>query len=129
MSGKYLLDTNIIVALFANDLSILTAANQAKEVLIPSIVVGELYYGAYKSQKQQINVARVNYFVETNGVLECDSETAHWYGKIKRALHVKGRPIPDNDIWIAGLAFQHTLTLVTRDKHFQEIPDLDFMAW
>lgn len=129
MSGRYLLDTNIIVALFANDISILTATNNADEIFIPSIVVGELYYGAYKSQKKHINVARVNSFVETNVILECGAETAHWYGKIKQTLQRKGRPIPENDIWIAGLAFQYHLTLVTRDKHFHEIPNLTTQIW
>ena len=129
MSGRYLLDTNIIVALFANDISVLTAANDADEIFIPSIVVGELYYGAYKSQKKQLNVAHINSFVETNVILECDADTAHWYGKTKQFLQVKERPIPENDIWIAGLALQYYLTLVTRDKHFHEIPPLITKVW
>ena len=129
MSGRYLLDTNIIVALFANDFAVLTAANQAKEVFIPSIAIGELYYGAYKSQKQHINITRINTFVETTMILECDADTAHWYGKLKRELQLKGRPIPENDIWIASLAFQYQLTLVTRDKHFQEISHLNITVW
>jgi tRNA(fMet)-specific endonuclease VapC len=129
MSGRCLLDSNIIIALFAGENSVLAAANEAAEVFIPSIVIGELYYGAQKSGKRQANLARIDNFVAANVILVCDEETARWYGEIKQQLRVKGQPIPENDIWIAALARQHGLTLVTRDKHFDEIESLDIEAW
>lgn len=49
MSGKYLLDTNIIIALFADETRVKNSLDQAKETFIPSVVIGELYYGAKKS--------------------------------------------------------------------------------
>ena len=49
MSGNYLLDTNIVIALFAGEQSVLDYFKDANEVYIPSIVIGELYYGAHKS--------------------------------------------------------------------------------
>lgn len=109
MSGKYLLDSNIIIALFAGEQVVLNAANEAEEVFVPSIVVGELYYGAQKSNKRQMNVARVDSFAEANVILDCDQETARWYGQIKQQLQAKGRPLPENDIWIAAIAFQYGL--------------------
>jgi tRNA(fMet)-specific endonuclease VapC len=129
MSGRYLLDSNIIIALFASDKSVLEAVSGAGEVFIPSIVIGELYYGAQKSGKRQANVARVDGFVQANTILGCDQETGRWYGQIKSQLQAKGRPIPENDIWIAALAQQHRLTLVTRDKHFHEVDALDIEVW
>lgn len=129
MSGKYLLDSNIIIALFAGEQVVLNAANEAEEVFVPSIVVGELYYGAQKSNKRQMNVARVDSFAEANVILDCDQETARWYGQIKQQLQAKGRPLPENDIWIAAIAFQYGLTLVTRDNHFNEIDSLDIETW
>jgi tRNA(fMet)-specific endonuclease VapC len=51
------------------------------------------------------------------------------YGEIKSSLRQKGKPIPDNDIWIAASARQHSLTLVTRDAHFDEIDDLARERW
>jgi tRNA(fMet)-specific endonuclease VapC len=129
MSGRYLLDSNIIIALFAGDTDVLTAANDAEEVFIPSIVIGELYYGAQKSGKRQANIARIDKLVAANVILVCDEETARGYGEIKHQLRVKGQPIPENDIWIAALARQHELTLVTRDKHFAEVESLDVEAW
>jgi tRNA(fMet)-specific endonuclease VapC len=51
------------------------------------------------------------------------------YGEVKNALRLKGHPIPENDIWIAAVAHQHDLTLVTRDTHFDEIDNLKIIAW
>jgi predicted nucleic acid-binding protein len=78
MSGRYLLDTNIIIALFAGEKGVLEAVNQADEFLVPTTVVGELYYGAQKSGKRQLNIARIDGFAESNVILACDKETARW---------------------------------------------------
>ena len=53
MSGKFLLDTNIIIGIFANDDSILTSLAEAEEVFVPIVAPGELYYGAYRSRNQR----------------------------------------------------------------------------
>jgi tRNA(fMet)-specific endonuclease VapC len=62
-------------------------------------------------------------------VLACDAETAQHYGRIRNVLLAKGRPIPENDIWIAASARQHGLTLVTRDGHFGSVEDLIVERW
>jgi tRNA(fMet)-specific endonuclease VapC len=54
---------------------------------------------------------------------------ARQYGVIKNALRAKGRPIPENDIWIAAIAMQYHLTLVARDGHFQEVDGLVVGQW
>jgi tRNA(fMet)-specific endonuclease VapC len=59
----------------------------------------------------------------------CDAETAQQYGEVKNKLRLKGRPLPENDIWIAALALQHDLILVTHDAHFQEVESLRTAAW
>ena len=112
MNGRYLLDTNIVIAIFAQDASVTFQLATATEVLIPSIVIGELFYGAYNSKRIAENVQRINDFIEANTIISCDSETAKWYGQIKNTLKTKGRPIPENDIWIAAIAQQHQLKLV-----------------
>lgn len=129
MSGRYLLDSNIVIALFAGEASVLVSITDANEIFIPSIVVGELYYGAQKSQRSEANIARIDDFVEATSVLDCDQETARRYGEVKQRLHLIGRPIPENDIWIAAIAIQHTLALVTRDAHFQQVEHLTAEAW
>ena len=77
MRGKYLLDTNIVIALFAEDLSVQKRIAKAAEVFI----------------------------------------------------HKKGHPIPENDIWIAALALENGLTLVSRDEHFKKIDELKKVLW
>ncbi|MBD6619381.1 type II toxin-antitoxin system VapC family toxin [Komarekiella sp. 'clone 1'] len=129
MSGRYLLDTNIIIALFADEAVIKNNLAQADEVFIPSIAIGELYYGARKSRRPQENLTRVDELVANSTVLVCDAETAHQYGEVKNKLRLRGRPLPENDIWIAALALQYELTLVTRDAHFQEVENLQIVGW
>jgi len=123
MAGKYLLDTNIVIAIFADEAGIKTKLTQAEEVFLPSITAGELYCGAKKSGRAQANLDRIDEFIAGSTVLGCDAETAKIYGDIKNKLRLKGRPLPENDIWIAALALQYHLVLVTRDAHFQEIED------
>lgn len=129
MNGRYLLDTNILIAYFAGEERIGESLDTAEEVFLPSVAVGELYYGARKSGRPNENLLRIDDLVLTNVVLVCDIETARRYGEIKNALRVKGQPLPENDIWIAALALQHDLTLVTRDGHFAQIEDLAVTTW
>ena len=129
MNGRYLLDTNIVIALFASEAAVQTSLANVSEVFISSIVVGELYYGARKSARTVENLERIDQFVASSVVLGCEIATAHYYGQVKNQLRLKGRPLPENDIWIAALALQHNLLLVTRDAHFQNIENLQAIAW
>jgi tRNA(fMet)-specific endonuclease VapC len=129
MNGRYLLDTNIVIAIFANDAVVHQQLAGAGEVFVSSIVLGELYYGARKSARMTLNIARVDEFAMNSAVLVCDTNSAQHYGQIKSELRAKGRPIPENDIWIAAMAKQHQLTLVTRDAHFSNVEGLLIEAW
>jgi len=125
MSGRYLLDTNIIISLFADEPLVKSSLGHADAVFVPSVALGELYYGARKSSRIQANLARIDDFIANSTVLVSDAETAKQYGIIKNKLRQKGRPLPENDIWIAALALQYNLVLLTRDAHFQQIEMLD----
>lgn len=129
MNGRYLLDTNIIIALFAHDAQAKASLINAEQIFVPSIAIGELCYGARKSGRVAQNLLRIEHFAATNVVLECNMETARHYGEIKNKLRQKGRPVPENDIWIAALAIQHDLRLATRDEHFQEVERLILVKW
>lgn len=129
MTGRFLIDTNIVIALFASDSTVQQYLRGAVEVFTPAIVLGEIYYGAYKSSRIKENVSRINEFASQNAVLFCDAITAQWYGQIKDGLRKQGRPIPENDIWIAAIAVQYDLILVTRDVHFQDIAGLQVQEW
>jgi len=69
-------------------------------------------------------LAQLTSFAATVQILPCDAETARLYGDVKHRLMAKGRPIPENDIWIAAIARQHGLAVATRDAHFQQIGGL-----
>ena len=128
-NGNYLLDTNIVIRMLVGDIAIQEKMQNGNNLFLTSPVVGELYYGAQKSGKVTENLHRINIFVEEHIFLPCDLETAQWYGIIKNQLRRKGRPIPNNDIWIAALAMQHDLILVTRDSHFDEVESLQTEYW
>ena len=128
-SGKYLLDTNIVIAMFAGEATIQERRQSTDEVFLPSPVVGELCYGARKSSRPIENLERINRLIQDFQVIPCNLETARWFGIIKDGLRRKGRLIPDNDIWIAAVAMQRGLILATRDSHFDEIESLQTERW
>ncbi len=129
MSGRYLIDTNIVLALFEGDEAIIDRIEIVDEVFVPSLVIGELYYGALKSGRPRENMARVTEFAQASAILVCDAETGRWYGIIKDLLRQKNALLPENDVWIAALALQYGLTLVTRDPQFGEITNLRNERW
>ncbi|NJL11802.1 MAG: type II toxin-antitoxin system VapC family toxin [Microscillaceae bacterium] len=129
MSGRYLLDTNIIIALFAEEQNILDKILNAAEIYIPTMALGEMYYGAYHSQRIQENILKFKEFEIETDILTCNAQTAYVYGKIKAALKKKSTKIPENDIWIASLALENDLILVSRDKHFEHIDTLKLEKW
>jgi tRNA(fMet)-specific endonuclease VapC len=129
MSGRFLLDTNIVIAIFAKEVNVQAHLVSATEIFVPAIVLGELYYGAHKSSRVTENIAKINEFAANNTVMVSDTATAQAYGQIKNCLRAKGRPIPENDIWIAAIAIQYNLGLVTRDSHFGEVDGLVIETW
>jgi len=129
MSGRYLLDTNIIIAIFSEEPAVLQRVAAAEEVFVPVIALGELYYGARKSARAAANIDRLDEFASATTTMGCDAATAQQYGRIKNDLRAKGRPIPENDIWIAAIAAQHGLTVVSRDDHFADVSGLPIEAW
>jgi tRNA(fMet)-specific endonuclease VapC len=129
MSGKVLLDTNIVIALFAGEASVIEKLTVARSVFIPVITIGELYYGACKSGNRRRNIEKIEEFASRSAILVCDESTARYYGRIKDGLRAKGKPLPENDIWIAALACQHRLKLITRDSHFMEIESVKMEPW
>lgn len=129
MNGRYLLDTNIVVDLLENEVAVRERLAAADEVYVPVVALGVLYYGARKSARPARNIARIDEFAAYNPVVNCDLATAQQFGQVKIDLRSRGRPIPENDMWIAAIALQHNLTLVTRDSHFQVVTGLRTEAW
>jgi tRNA(fMet)-specific endonuclease VapC len=129
VTGRYLLDTNIVIGIFNGESLLQHRVINTPEVFLSIVSLGELFYGARNSHRVQENVTRIEQFATSVTVLDCDSETARRYGMLKVELRERGTPLPENDIWIAALASQHDLALVTRDQHFSAIAELRRESW
>jgi tRNA(fMet)-specific endonuclease VapC len=129
MPGTYLLDTNAAIAHRKGDSVLVKLVEDADAVFVSSITLGELYFGAYKSGRIEANLADTEQLALSGAVLACDIGTARVYGRVRHQLRAKGRPIPENDVWIAAIALQHNLTLLTRDVHFKEVDHLPLQSW
>ncbi len=81
------------------------------------------------STQSKQNIHRIEEFAKQCSVLNCDESTSLLYGKVKSSLKIIGKPIPENDIWIAALVIQHKLKLATRDRHFDFIEGLEKEEW
>jgi tRNA(fMet)-specific endonuclease VapC len=127
--NRFLLDTNAIIALQRENGALNALLTPASDVFLPVIAVGELYFGAYKSQRVEENRRAVAAFIANRVVLRVDTDTTDVFGQVKQQLRARGRPIPENDIWIAALAIQYDLTLITNDEHFREVGTLTSRSW
>ncbi len=122
-------DTNIIVDIFRNKGNAPKKILSYTEIYLPITVCGELLYGAAISAKPVAMKKQVMDFINDNKVILPSFEVAEHYAEIRKGLKIKGRPIPENDIWIAAMATYNSNTLITRDQHFSEIDGLDVEFW
>lgn len=129
MNGNEIaLDTNQAIA-------ILNSADEARkiqaftEIYVPVPVVGELRYGALNSQKSEVNLERISQLVNRCRAVGIDLGTAEVYARIRLQLKQKGRPIPENDLWIAAICVQHAIPLATSDGHFSAVEGLTVVNW
>jgi tRNA(fMet)-specific endonuclease VapC len=127
--GRALLDTSAAAAFLRGDQVLMDRIAQLDAVYTSVVAVGELLYGARHSSRPEANLERVSSFVSAIVVLPCNDATAEVYARVKQNLRTKGRPIPDNDLWIASSAIQHGLTLIDRDAHFEQIEGLEREPW
>ena len=104
MNGRYLLDTSIAVDLLRDVPAVRQRLQNGVRACISITVLGELLFGAERSHRPQENRDRVMAFAADCIILKCDEQTAGLYAAVKAGLAVKGKPIPENDIWIATSA-------------------------
>lgn len=121
IGNNVLLDTSIVIELFKGNKEVLAYLEKQQTVFIATAVLGELYLGAYRSANEKKHLQQVKAFLIHCTVLNAEKSTADEYARVKAELLKKGKPIPENDIWIAATALQYNLPLYTNDKHFSEI--------
>lgn len=129
MSGRYLLDTNVAIRVLEQEVDLEARRGSGLEAFLCLTVVGELLYGAANSGRPDVNRTRVDGLLAICPVIGDDLETARRYAALKAALRRLGRPIPENDLWIAASALRHGLVLATRDTHFDHVEGLTVESW
>jgi len=124
-----ILDTNALSALFAGDHDLEQILLKAPRLSVPAVVVGEYRYGLIRSRHQERLETILDDFLRVSRVLSVDQETAESYATVREALREQGTPIPENDVWIAAHCRQHSQPLVSRDRHFDHVPELVRLEW
>jgi tRNA(fMet)-specific endonuclease VapC len=128
---KYLLDTNAVIVLLNDGNSGLARRarrHQPRDVAISAIVAHELYFGAFKSQRAERNVALVDALQFE--VVEFDHDDARHAGEIRAFLAIRGTPIGPYDVLIAAQARARDMILVTHNTaEFERVPDLRTEDW
>ncbi len=125
MTGSSLaIDTNVAIDYLKGKGHVTSIIQKQSHIYIPSIVLGELYVGAHRSNDFDGKMAEVKELLANCTLLHINHPIIEKYAFIKAELLNKGRPIPENDIWIAAIVLQHDLALYTFDKHFHEVVGL-----
>ena len=128
---RYLLDGNAVIALLndtASPIARRIRRHAPRDIGVSAVVIHELYYGTFKSQRVERNVARVDALQFQ--ILELDAEDARSAGEIRAHLAAQGTPIGPYDVLIAGQAKARALTLVTHNtSEFRRVPQLKVEDW
>jgi tRNA(fMet)-specific endonuclease VapC len=124
-----ILDTNALSAFVEGDRGLLAVIQHRFELAVPVVALGEYLYGIRQSRLR----AKYEQWLDANlslfEILAIDRETAAHYADVRRELKTAGQPIPTNDLWIAALARQHDLPVISRDRHFQAVSGLRVSTW
>ena len=124
-----IVDTNALSAIADGDPNAEAPFRQALSVAIPVIVLGEYFFGIARSRRRGDYEKWLHHHLPAVTILKIDLDTASKYAEIRLELKVVGKPIPINDLWIAALCRQHSMPLLSRDRHFDLIKGLQRIAW
>ena len=124
-----ILDTNALSAFIDGDDGLANALRAAARLAIPVIVLGEFRYGIAQSRHRKAYEAWLSDHLSAFEILDISEDTTHAYAGIRAQLKRSGRPIPANDAWIAALAVQHRLPVLTRDRHFDGVEGVRRRTW
>lgn len=126
-----LLDTDTCIGLLKGDDAVVASWRACMEqCALPSMVVGELYYGAFKSSIRDKELERVDRFVDIFQEVKPSKRSMRRFGEIKASLERKGVRLADADIIIGSIAIEEGLALVTGNvRHYNRIEGLAIENW
>lgn len=129
IGARVVLDTSIAVAVLNRQPAALARYHAEGPMALPAVAAGELLFGAANSGLQRENLERYQAFISGLLFLPVDLDTARAYAELRLALKQAGRPVPENDLWIAATCIRYGLTQVTHDAHFSHCPHLAVEDW
>lgn len=124
-----ILDTNGLSALAEGDPRLEPILQKATQIAVPVIVLGEYRYGIQQSRERQRYEHWLVEYLSKFRVLDVEEQTTTSYAAVRAELKRAGTLIPSNDVWIAALCRQHSLPLLSRDRHFDLVPGLHRIDW
>jgi tRNA(fMet)-specific endonuclease VapC len=124
-----ILDTNGLSAVADGEPALEPILREATQIAVPVIVLGEYRYGVRQSRDRQRYEQWLAESLPKFRILDVDEQTAVSYAAVRGELKRAGTPIPSNDVWIAALCRQHSLPLLSRDRHFDAVPGIRRLAW
>lgn len=124
-----ILDTNALSAFIDGEPAVGVQLSSEAHVAIPVIVLGEFRYGIAGSRYRDRYERWLGDHLSSFGILDVTEATTLTYARVRASLKKLGRAIPANDAWIAALALQHRLPVMSRDEHFDAVPGLRRQAW
>jgi tRNA(fMet)-specific endonuclease VapC len=124
-----IVDTNALSAAAEGDSSVIAILSRADQMVIPVIALGEYRYGIAQSRNRASYESWLTGLVQDCLVLDITEPTTQYYAEIVLELKRKGKPIPTNDLWIAALCRQHSLPLLSRDRHFDLVAGTKRIGW
>ena len=124
-----ILDTNAVSALFVGDPSLAALLAPASRHHLPTVVIGEYRYGLVRSRERGRLAQLLEVLISSSIVLPIDVATTTHYAHVRETLRRQGTPISENDVWIAALARQHGIEVVSRDEHFDHAPEVIRRTW
>lgn len=124
-----ILDTNALSAWAEGDRAIEPVLRSATEMMIPAVVLGEFEFGIRQSRHYRRYADWLHSNLVSVEVVAIDRDVAHAYGAVRLELKKAGTPIPINDTWIAAIARQRGLPVISRDVHFDAVAGIQRVSW
>lgn len=124
-----ILDTNALSACAEGLPALRKPLRTADRLVVPSVVLGEFYFGVRQSRRRSRYETWLRQFLPYTEVATVTSATADAYADIRLELKQAGSPISPNDVWIAALARQHGLAVLSNDEHFDVVSGVRRIAF
>jgi predicted nucleic acid-binding protein len=132
LAVKLVLDTNVYSDYAEGAPEVVEyLAVHGDQLFLPSVVLGELHYGFMKGRRQAFNEGKLREFVVRLkvAVITVDENVAKRYASIYLTLQKKGKKIPINDVWIAASCMEVGGVLLTRDRHFEAVEQIQTVVF